>query len=108
MFSEHVYEATRLIPPGYYATYKDISDFLKARGIKSCPQAVGQALRRNTYKDVPCHRVIKSNGELGKYFGKESDEKRRRLVEEGATVKFKFLHDDDDDDQVQVSTKVEI
>ena len=48
-------------------------------------QAVGQALRRNPFApDVPCHRVIASDGSIGGFAGHREGEKiemKRRLLE---------------------------
>lgn len=30
-------------------------------------RAVGNALNRNVFSDVPCHRVIRSSGDIGGY-----------------------------------------
>ena len=44
-------------------------------------RAVGQALRKNPYPLViPCHRVIKSDGSLGKYVGKD-DGRKKELID---------------------------
>jgi methylated-DNA-[protein]-cysteine S-methyltransferase len=43
-------------------------------------RAVGQALRNNPYPiTFPCHRVIKSDGDLGGYAGKFDNNKKRLL-----------------------------
>jgi len=49
-------------------------------------RAVGTAMNKNVNApEVPCHRVVKSNGELGAYaFG--SALKQKRLQEEGVKV----------------------
>ncbi|MBS3095735.1 MGMT family protein [Candidatus Woesearchaeota archaeon] len=60
-FSERVYNATKKIPKGKVSTYKDIAKMLNCKAYR----AVGNALNNNCSKDVPCHRVIKSNGFVG-------------------------------------------
>lgn len=48
---------------GRTVSYKWIAD-----NLKTSPRAVGQALKRNPLPIIiPCHRIIKSNGELGGY-----------------------------------------
>ncbi len=62
-FQKLVCAATARIPKGCISTYAEI-----ARAIKNpkSARAVGNALNRNPYApDVPCHRVVKSTGELG-------------------------------------------
>ncbi len=62
-FQQSVYEKTACIPWGKLATYKEIAC---QTGKPFACQAVGQALARNPFPIViPCHRVIKSNGQLG-------------------------------------------
>ncbi len=62
-FSEAVYKATRRIPSGKVATYAWIAKRIKnPRAVR----AVGNALNKNPYApEVPCHRVIRSDGTLG-------------------------------------------
>lgn len=85
-FEEKVYEITSKIPLGKVTTYKVIADKLK-----TSPRAVGNALAKNPYApQVPCHRVIKSTGEIGGFKGnssKYSSEKVRLLLAEGVEIK---------------------
>jgi len=72
------------IPAGRVATYSQIARLI---GSKS-PRAVGGALRQNPdAPTIPCHRVVRSDGHLGGYFGQTSEEalaaKRRILEQEG-------------------------
>jgi len=61
-FNEQVWELCRKIPKGRVATYKEIARTLDTKAYRS----VGNALNKNPYApEVPCHRVIKSNGKLG-------------------------------------------
>ena len=49
-------------------------------------RAVGTAMNKNPFApEVPCHRVVKSNGDLGG-FGGGSKLKIKRLQEEGVKV----------------------
>ncbi len=82
-FQKRVYEILRKVPKGKVTTYKDIS---KVLGKKSY-RAVGNALNKNPYAPkVPCHRVIKSNGEVGKY-AKGTKKKIEMLKKEGIEIK---------------------
>jgi methylated-DNA-[protein]-cysteine S-methyltransferase len=80
-FQEKVYAALTGIPPGFVTTYGTLA---KELGCGSS-QAIGQALRKNPFAPgVPCHRVVRSDGSLGGFFGKTSDEacmKKRGLLE---------------------------
>ena len=55
------------IPRGWVSTYKRIANHI---GITNGARVVGNALARNPFPIViPCHRAIKTNGELGGYQG---------------------------------------
>ncbi len=63
-FQQKVYDALLLIPRGKVTTYKILWDFIGCRSA----QAIGQALTRNPdAPEVPCHRVIKTDGTIGGY-----------------------------------------
>ncbi len=65
------------IPRGYISTYKRIADEI---GIPKGARAVGNALANNPFPIIiPCHRAIKSNGELGGFQG--GIEMKRKLLE---------------------------
>lgn len=65
-FSQKVWALCAQIPPGKVATYGDIARALGCRGAR----AVGYALNRNPYApQVPCHRVVGSNGALTGFAG---------------------------------------
>lgn len=86
-FAQKVYALTRRIPTGKVTTYKEIA---KALGTKAY-RAVGQTLRCNPYApEVPCHRVVASNGTLNGFNGsrdqKELTRKKRLLKAEGVPV----------------------
>ena len=83
-FERRVYAALGEVPPGRVTTYGALA---RRIGTGSA-RAVGQALRRNPFApEVPCHRVIASDGKIGGYAGKTDgeklDRKRRLLAAEG-------------------------
>lgn len=79
-FSEKVYEVVSKIPKGQTMTYKQVAI---AAGKPNAARAVGNILNKNRSKEVPCHRVIRSDGDIGDYaFGKEK--KLNLLKQEGA------------------------
>ncbi len=80
-FFHRVFTAVRSIPMGYVTTYGAIA---KVLGTKDS-RRVGQALHANTDpSNIPCHRVVFSNGRLasGYVFG-GPDEQRKLLELEG-------------------------
>ena len=86
-FAGKVYAKLQEVPAGRVTTYRELS---KAVG-NSSSQAVGQVLRRNPYApEVPCHRVVKSDGSIGGFQGcvegDPVDEKIRLLQEEGVEI----------------------
>ncbi len=61
-YQKRVWLETRKIPWGEKSTYKSIAHNLNHKGYRS----VGQALSKNPLLIIiPCHRVIKSDGNLG-------------------------------------------
>jgi methylated-DNA-[protein]-cysteine S-methyltransferase len=63
-FNEQCYQLLQRIPKGRVVTYGDIAHALNTKAY----QAVGNAMAANPNPIiVPCHRVVKSNGEVGNY-----------------------------------------
>ncbi|MEX0654031.1 MAG: MGMT family protein [Phycisphaeraceae bacterium] len=81
-FHQRVWALTAQIPPGKVTTYAALAAALKTRGYR----AVGQALHHNPYApDVPCHRVVGSDGRLTGFAG-GLPKKQRMLADEGVAV----------------------
>lgn len=71
-----------LIPRGKVVTYGDIAHALQGKAY----QAVGNAMAANPNPiTVPCHRVIKRNGEIGNY-ALGIDKKIELLQSEGIDI----------------------
>lgn len=86
-FDMLVYQAVYLIPKGRVSTYKLIAE---AIGHPHHSRAVGKALSQNPYApQVPCHRVVGSDGKLGGFYGTSAlnspnvQRKRQMLADEG-------------------------
>ncbi len=79
-FQEACWEALRAIPPGETRTYAEIA---AAAGNPKAVRAAGSANARNNVAVlIPCHRVIRTGGDLGGYaYG--LDIKRELLRREG-------------------------
>lgn len=70
-FQRKVYLALLDVPRGSTISYKELGERIGCRSA----QAIGQALKRNPFApDVPCHRVIASDGSIGGFHGKRSGE----------------------------------
>lgn len=80
---KHFYAAVRQIPLGRVSTYGKIAEAL---GDKRAARAVGKMLHHNIHApEVPCHRVVMSDGGIGG-FGTGVDNKIRLLSQEGIQV----------------------
>ena len=80
-FADKVRDIVRKIPKGKTMTYKQVA--AKAGNAKAA-RAVGAIMRTNYREDIPCHRVVKSDGSLGSYNRGGADRKAELLREEAA------------------------
>jgi O-6-methylguanine DNA methyltransferase len=77
-FQRGVWEITRSISYGEIRTYSWVS---KKLGNPRASRAVGTALAKNPFPIVvPCHRVIRCNGELGGYSAEGGIEIKAKLL----------------------------
>jgi O-6-methylguanine DNA methyltransferase len=81
-FMEKVFEAVRKIPAGKTMTYKQVAVLA---GRPCAYRAVGNFLSKNYDPQIPCHRVIKSDGSLGGY-NRGAKQKHDKLKLEGAHI----------------------
>jgi len=79
-FAEKVRDIVRKIPKGKTMTYKEVA--AKA-GSPNAARAVGSIMKGNYDPDIPCHRVVRSDGVAGEY-NRGREEKIRKLRAEGA------------------------
>ena len=88
-FSEKCYAILKKVPKGKITTYKALANALGTKAYR----AVGNAMNKNPYApQVPCHRVIKSNGEVGGFFSGTKN-KIALLKKEGIPIKNKKIQD---------------
>jgi methylated-DNA-[protein]-cysteine S-methyltransferase len=72
------------VPAGKVISYANLAKLI---GHPNAYRAVGSAMNKNPFApEVPCHRVVKSNGELGQ-FANDISVKVARLQAEGVQVK---------------------
>ncbi|MEI6660193.1 MAG: MGMT family protein [bacterium] len=81
-FQEKVHDVVKTIPKGKTLTYKQVAT--KA-GSPGASRAVGSILKKNFNKDIPCHRVIRSDGVAGEY-NRGREQKIALLRQEGARI----------------------
>ena len=77
-FQIKVWNEIAKIPKGETKSYKEV--VIAIRRPKSY-RAVANACGKNPYPiEIPCHRVIKSNGEIGGYSAKGGSKAKRILL----------------------------
>jgi methylated-DNA-[protein]-cysteine S-methyltransferase len=77
-FQLQVFEEIKKIPKGQVITYKELA---KRIGRPNAYRAVANACgKNNDPKNIPCHRVIRSDGTLGGYSLDGGIEKKKRLI----------------------------
>ncbi len=83
-FRPNFYSIVDQIPKGKITTYGCLAESL---GDKRAARAVGTLLNQNPNPiETPCHRVIRSNGEIGGY-AKGKQKKKELLRKEGIKIK---------------------
>lgn len=63
-FKDSVHKVVSSIPKGSVLTYKEVA---RRAGSPNAYRAVGTILSKNYNPKIPCHRVICSDGKLGRY-----------------------------------------
>jgi len=84
LFQEKVFRVVKKIPRGQVLTYKEIAKLI---GNPKSFRAVGNALHKNYDPNIPCHRVIRSDGKTGGY-NRGSEKKRELLKKEKVSLSF--------------------
>jgi methylated-DNA-[protein]-cysteine S-methyltransferase len=81
-FNQRCYELLFKIPEGKVTTYREMARALNTRAWR----AVGSAMAKNPHLiTVPCHRVVRSSGEVGQY-ALGTNRKAELLKNEGVPV----------------------
>ncbi len=83
-FNECCWKLCSKVPKGRVSTYKELANALGTRAYR----AAGQAMNKNPFhhEQVPCHRIVMSDGSLGG-FAHEISLKIARLKKDGVEVK---------------------
>ena len=76
-FRERVHTVVREIAKGSVMSYGEVA---KAAGSPGAARAVGTILKANFDPSIPCHRVIRANGTLGRY--NRGDERKAAILKE--------------------------
>jgi len=75
-FKQRVYAVVKSIKEGSTLSYQEVA--IRA-GSPRAYRAVGMLMKHNLNPDIPCHRVIRSDGSLGGY--NRGVEKKKVLLE---------------------------
>lgn len=84
-FADTVKKVVSKIPKGKTMSYGEVA---VAAGSPLAHRAVASLMKKNWDSDVPCHRVIHSDGRVGKYNREGGEEvKIKKLKAEGVIIK---------------------
>jgi len=83
LFKDSVYRIVTDIPKGRAVTYKQVAELA---GHAGAWRAVGNILNQNRDPKIPCHRVIRSNGQIGG-FNRGAKTKCLLLQKEGVRLR---------------------
>jgi methylated-DNA-[protein]-cysteine S-methyltransferase len=86
-FTDRVKNIVKNIPKGKTLSYKEVATYA---GNPNASRAVGTIMKNNYDKDIPCHRVIRSDGKIGEYNRGGSQAKRTILIKEGVKLGLSF------------------
>ncbi len=79
-FADRVRSVVAKIPRGQTMTYAQVAEAAES---PRAYRAVGAVMKGNYDADIPCHRVVRSDGQPGEY-NRGADEKIKLLKQEGA------------------------
>ena len=83
IIEKKIYRKLLQVPSGKITTYKELA---RSVGLQNGQRVIGQIMNKNPFPVIiPCHRVVKSTGEIGGYaFGISI--KKNMLVKEGISI----------------------
>ncbi|MBI5448825.1 MGMT family protein [Candidatus Gottesmanbacteria bacterium] len=86
--TNRTYRLLRRVPKGKVTTYKALANALHTKAYR----AIGQIMKSNPYApEVPCHRVVASDGTIGGFMGKTKgaaiQKKIAMLQKEGVNIR---------------------
>jgi len=81
-FKDRVLAIVKMIPKGSFLTYRQVAEIINN---PKAYRAVGNVLNKNHDPNIPCHRVIRSDGKVGGY-NRGGQLKERLLRDEGVKM----------------------
>ncbi len=82
-FTDRVHEIVKNIKKGSVLTYMEVA---KKAGNPNASRAVGSIMRKNYDPEIPCHRVIRTDGKIGQYNSGGPAKKLEISIKEGVDV----------------------
>ena len=90
-FQQDVTTALKKVKKGKTVSYQELA---KLAGHEKAYRAVATFCKKNWDTDIPCHRVVHSDGRVGKYNREGgTDEKIAKLEVEGVEIKNGYVID---------------
>ncbi len=90
-FQQDVTDALKKVKKGQTVSYQELA---KLSGHPKAYRAVATFCKKNWDSDIPCHRVVHSDGRVGKYNREGgTDEKIAKLEAEGVEIKNGYVID---------------
>lgn len=84
-FADKVRDVVRKIPKGKTMSYAEVA---RKAGNHKAARAVGAVMRANkNYAEIPCHRVIRSDGSLGSYNRPGGVTTKRKILQREGALK---------------------
>ena len=87
LFKERIYNIVKKIPKGKLMTYKQVAELA---GKPTAYRVVGNILNKNYNPNIPCHRVVRSDGKIGGY-NRGAKTKKDLLIKEGVVIRSRKI-----------------
>jgi len=78
-----IYKNLKKVPKGKVITYKELAKSVNSKAYRY----VGQCMKSNEHPEtIPCYKVVKSSGEIGKYSASGGLKKKIELLKRDGVV----------------------
>lgn len=76
-FKQKVYQKLKHVPKGKVITYKNLAKAINSKAYR----AIGNCMKTNSDpKNIPCYKVVNSNGKIGSYSAPGGTKKKIALL----------------------------
>lgn len=77
-FAKKIYRVVARIPRGKVLTYGEVA---RRAGVPGAARLVGNMMAKNpSWPDIPCHRVVRADGFVGRWSGRGGRNKKINLL----------------------------